>query len=1449
MTEDQTPAIPPPQDDGTPKPTRIPVSKDPTMPIRLTSRGTPPPITPKTPRPAAPPAKGNAGDDGLWIGAEQTLVGGSPAKVSGQNPAPAAASDDQWLGSEQTALPVNRPSAASGGEDDGSWIGQEHTMVGAPVPAGLAPGGADGGDDWVGRDATVIGTPRPSAKAIGPKGDTTSRGGLGKKTNPTMDDGWHLKGRQGALTGRTIGDYEVGGILGEGGMGTVYRARQISLKRRVALKVLPPNLAQDLRLKERFEQEARTASLLNSPHVVQVFAAGSHEDLVYFVMEFVEGTDLSEKMREKQDAGELFTPDEAANFIIQSARGLAEAGKHNIVHRDIKPANLMITTKGVVKIADFGISKIAGEHGLTMTGTAVGTPAYCSPEQGRGEQVDVRADIYSLGVVYYELLTGKKPFDGTSANALIYQHNYAEPKLITDLRAEVPNSHQAVVLKCMQKDPAKRYQDAAELVADLERVRAGSAPMTALMNAFGTGADEAMRRLGIKQRRLWPYVAAALLLVVVGGGGVIWQTRRTAAAQTLGTTILHLRENLKGLDQRQPVSKGNLDDLASLAGLVAQDDTDLLRWQGKLQKVEALKKRLERLDATELPNVALRTESVVDLDRYREEVGGEGEDVDRWKKKIDDALGEIELRREELAEIDKGPVVSDAQTERLTPALQKLALLAGDQDDDVKRWTTKLAGSRDRAGQLRQALAALDDPKSVATETRLNRHEQDLAALTAIVGAQDPAVRGWTAKVQAGRDAIARLRKNLGRLDAVEWAITSLQAALKPDLDIYATLVDANDPKLKEWTRKIADSQARIAGLRKTLARLDQPAALTVAEQKDAEDQLAAYRALVSPDDGQLQAWSVRLRDEHEALAALSDTIRRFSREERMTVVELDNSTKAVEALARLGGISEAQKRLYDRRLADERQKLDDVRQFLRSRDAGGEVAVDQELVDALNQLAQLTGEGDEDVKRWRGKVIEYERLRGELVAFDQAVSVPENAKELLDAYVAIVGKGSAEVKRWRAKLAKVNDLRRQLTSLDQVAPLPEHALANARSLVAEVGEKDPQAKAWLGKATRVTELIGSLEHDLADAYVLPSPSSRQSAELVALVGTRDEQVARLMARVITLTGPGQPAWASAAGRDDYGPWSELTIKGVTQRFRYIPCGTFIMGSPDSESGRNKDEPRVRVTLSRSFWLADTECTQAFWNVVAGGNDSRFPGLERPVERVSWVDCKTFCVTLSSQVRTLTARLPTEAEWEYACRAGVQAPYVSYLGPIDLPKLDTVAWYAATSKATQGVKRRFGNALGLFDMHGNVWEWCEDRYGTYSPTPVTDPVGREQETRVARGGSWGDAPESCRAANRLAVRPDMRTLYLGFRLAAAVEWPNGQDPGMFATSTMQAPLIMSRPTAPPAIGAVSAPPPSPIPAAQPVKPAPAAMTIPPAAPVREKPIPPPLVIPQLPKPH
>jgi formylglycine-generating enzyme required for sulfatase activity/tRNA A-37 threonylcarbamoyl transferase component Bud32/succinate dehydrogenase flavin-adding protein (antitoxin of CptAB toxin-antitoxin module) len=1316
----------------------------------------------------------NAENNEAWSGNEQTLVG-LPSKNKEVSDrflvvVPDENSSD-WLGSEQTMLPASSPKTGDGAE---SWTGTEQTLVGGITPAAATRKPVTAEDEqWLGNDATIIGTPSPQAKPTGDKGATTAGGG--RKTHSTMDDGWHLKGRQGPLTGQTMGDYEIGGILGEGGMGTVYRAKQISLKRRVALKVLPPNLASNAQLRQRFEQEATTASLLNSPHVVQVFAAGSHNDLVYFVMEFVEGTDLSEKIREKNDAAQLFTPDEAANFVVQAARGLAEAGKHNIVHRDIKPANLMITAKGVVKIADFGISKIAGEHGLTMTGTAVGTPAYCSPEQGRGDKVDVRADIYSLGVVFYELLTGRKPFDGATANALIYQHNYAEPTLITALRAEVPDAYQAVALKCLQKDPAKRYQDAAELVADLERVRAGSAPMTALMNAFGTGADEAMRRLGIKQRKMWPYISAALVLVALIAGIVVWQVSSTAEQQAELAEVARLRGNLAVLDRAQPVPQSSRDDLAALAHLVASEDTDLVRWQGKLQRLTLLQERLARLDGENFPAAIVRQEAVTDLDRYREDVGGDGEDVQRWQARINATVAQISTLRKNLSELDQVQIVSATQAERLSPVLTQLIHLAGEYDEDAKRWKSRMGTSLNRIKQLREDIKILDSDKIIISIINLEKAEKDLSALQSLVGNEDAQVRAGFSALQLRKERVVAMRTNLQRLDAVEWVTVGLQAAVAEDLSMYAKLVENNDSDLQRWQRKVTDSQNRLTNLRTLLARLDNPDSLTISEQATAQEHLAEYRGLVSRDDGQLQSWDTRLRTERDAIGAMQATLIRFDNPTLMTLVEWEAAEKAVANLGRLGALSESQQRLCERRLLEEKQQLFALRQSLITRDTAG-AAIGQQLASDLNLLAKIVGETDPDVQRWRARVNEYERLRTVLILLDKPTSLPAEVEKPLQAYAAIVGVADLDVQRWQAKINRVRALQRDLAPLDAVAPLPEEAVIKTQALVSEVGADDPQAALWFKKAQRTQELTSELTESTMNAYILPEQAIKMRRELVQLVGLEDEQVAELVTRVTILQGPGQPSWASASGRDDYGLWADLTINGITQRFRYIPAGSFVMGSPENESGRERDETQVPVTISRSFWLADTECIQSFWHAIMNNNPSRFVGLESPVERVSWDEAKNFCVALSKKINGLTARLPTEAEWEYACRSGLSAPFASYLGAVGHDKLDTIAWFKGTTPTTQGVKRRFGNVLGLFDMHGNVWEWCEDRYGTYSPTAVTDPIGREQETRVARGGSWGDAPDKIRAANRLAVRQDMRTLYLGLRIAAQVEWPMGQPP-------------------------------------------------------------------------
>jgi len=251
------------------------------------------------------------------------------------------------------------------------------------------------------------------------------------------------------------------------------------------------------------------------------------------------------------------------------------------------------------------------------------------------------------------------------------------------------------------------------------------------------------------------------------------------------------------------------------------------------------------------------------------------------------------------------------------------------------------------------------------------------------------------------------------------------------------------------------------------------------------------------------------------------------------------------------------------------------------------------------------------------------------------------------------------------------------------------------------------------------------------------------------------------------------PRWASGWGQDQYGVFVTFAVGHAEQRLRWIRPGSFEIGSPEDEEGRRSNEslPHL-VTIPEGFWLGDTPVTQAMWEAVMGDNPSRFKGARRPVENVTWEDCQRFCARLDERVRSFGARLPREAEWEYACRAQTTtARYSDVLKADGRPAtLDDIAWYRKNSgRETHPVGQKLANAWGLHDTLGNVWEWCMDSMRDYSSEPQRDPgshaSGTAGEDRVFRGGSWSVEARRVRAACRLAYEPGYRFGDLGLRLA------------------------------------------------------------------------------------
>ncbi|MBA2480609.1 MAG: protein kinase [Planctomycetes bacterium] len=691
---------------------------------------------------------------------------------------------------------------------------------------------------------------------------------------------------------RRIGDFELLEEIGRGGMGVVYRGRQISLGRTVAIKLM---LGADADFRQRFQREARALATVDSPHVVKVHFSGVQDHQSFFVMEYVEGVDLSKKLR----FGYRPTHAEALDLILQAARGLAAAGEHGIVHRDIKPGNMIVTVKGVLKLMDFGLVRVSGdEQPLTTSGTVLGTVQYFSPEQGRGDRCDHRSDLYSLGVVFYQLLTAKLPFVGDSTAAMIYQHVHVEPKPPRKVDPTIPLGYQLVVLKCLEKKPEQRYQTANELIADLERVRGG----------------EALAR----PRRKRPVLVAALIafaaLATAGIAAISHDSRSTTPAPEPGP--------------------------AALAGA-------------------------ER------------------------------------------------------------PIVTTVSPRPTTPAADPLAVVS----------TPAIA----------------------------------------------PAV---------------------------------VTATAPPDVDVPAAPRDPISPH--------------------------------------APDHAATVRA---PDE-------------------------------------------------------------------------------------------------------PATTPRTEPVTATRAPPLE------------------------------------------------------ETPPFSAPAPAPAPPESVAPPLVsAPAAPADPPVPA---------------------VPLAPPVSAKPS-------------------------GPPAPPVLGAVVQDAYGHFADLAVAGQTLRFRHCPPGMFAMGSPAQEANRGSDETRHQVVLSRGFWIADSECTQRLWKDVLDAKPSSFAGETLPVNKISREDAERFCARLNVLVPGLGARLPWEAEWEYASRAGSADPYPGFW------KLDDTKACFGTTRP-QPVKSFACNAWGMYDTIGNVREWCQDAYQPYSADAQTDPRPVGKGKGVTRGGCWEDSTKYCRSASRHEAWTNISAPTSGLRL-------------------------------------------------------------------------------------
>jgi serine/threonine-protein kinase len=391
-------------------------------------------------------------------------------------------------------------------------------------------------------------------------------------------------------TPQVLGErYQIGGVLGRGGMAEVHLGRDLRLGREVAVKVLRSDLARDPSFQVRFRREAQASASLNHPAIVAVYDTGEDRSTSgatpYIVMEYVEGETLRDVIRRE---GQL-SPERAMTVSADVCGALDFSHRNGIVHRDVKPGNVMITPEGSVKVMDFGIARAVSDSAATMTSTAavIGTAQYLSPEQARGEGVDARSDVYSVGCMLYELITGAPPFTGDSPVAVAYQHVREDPRLPSSINPRVPQELDAIVLKAMSKNPANRYQSAAEMRNDLLRALAGQrveatpvmgdAEKTTILAAppggYGYDVDEwddeenARRR----KRRIIAIVATVAVLLL---GGVVALAMLTSSEDPPATPTVSKVQVPTLVGQQQAAAEAALDEAGLELGTVTPRTTE-----------------------------------------------------------------------------------------------------------------------------------------------------------------------------------------------------------------------------------------------------------------------------------------------------------------------------------------------------------------------------------------------------------------------------------------------------------------------------------------------------------------------------------------------------------------------------------------------------------------------------------------------------------------------------------------------------------------------------------------------------------------------------------------------------------------------------------------------------------------------------------------------------------
>jgi len=388
------------------------------------------------------------------------------------------------------------------------------------------------------------------------------------------------------MIGKTISHYRILETLGEGGMGIVYKAEDMKLKRLVALKFLPLSIIAREKEKTRFVHEAQATAALDHPNICTIYEIDEADGQLFIAMAYIEGQNLKEKI----EAGPLKL-DEALGIAMQVAEGLQAAHEKQIIHRDIKPANIIITPKGQAKIMDFGLAKLAGRTVITKEGTTLGTVAYMSPEQARGEEVDQCTDIWSFGVVLYEIITGQHPFKGMYDQAVMYSIINEEPEPITGLRTGVPMELERIANKALAKKINLRYQNVEDLLVDLRALQLRPKPSAVSASSRRAVSQPPIKAKAPERKQPWLYAGVAAFVILLVAAALFFWPKTQSKKKFTSIAVLPFTDMSPQKDQEyfcDGMTEEILTKLSKLRELKVIARTSVMRYKATDKSIKEI---------------------------------------------------------------------------------------------------------------------------------------------------------------------------------------------------------------------------------------------------------------------------------------------------------------------------------------------------------------------------------------------------------------------------------------------------------------------------------------------------------------------------------------------------------------------------------------------------------------------------------------------------------------------------------------------------------------------------------------------------------------------------------------------------------------------------------------------------------------------------------------------